>query len=60
MVVRLVWKNVRSLYSIDFAELMDQELTGISLSPPVDTYAKGKIEIAGEKVAPNSAKVRTT
>jgi hypothetical protein len=58
--VRLVWKNIRSLYSIDFAELMDREMAGISASPPVDPYANWKIEIAAEKMAPNSAKVRTT
>ena len=57
--VRLVWKNIRSLYSIDFAELMDQEMAGISASPPADPYAKWKIEIAAEKMAPDSAKVRT-
>ena len=59
--VRLVWKNIRSLYSIDFAEShADQEMAGISASPPVDAYAKWKIEIAAEKMAPNSTKVRTT
>jgi hypothetical protein len=39
---------------------MDQEMAGISASPAVDPYAKWKIEIAAEKMAPNSTKVRTT
>ncbi len=42
------------------AELMDQTMAGISAIPPVDLHAKWKIEIAAEKMAPNSTKVRTT
>ena len=56
--VRLAWKNIRSLYSTDFVELMDQAMASISASPPVDPYARWKIEIAAEKTAPNATNVR--